>query len=111
MPDWYGTTGRDDLVGGSGETQYSTTIEDITLCSVEPFTDDEREALAIYFRLLRKAREDKRRPPECECDEPCCQWCEIHGDTGNRPDPECTCAMTESSMTTCAVHGYNAPES
>lgn len=24
---------------------------------------------------------------------------------------ECSCAMTESSMTSCVVHGYDAPES
>jgi hypothetical protein len=60
MPDWYGTTGRDDLVGGSGETQYSTTIESITLCSVEPFTADEQRALAAYFRILRAAKDRKR---------------------------------------------------
>lgn len=56
MPDWYGTTGRDDLVGGSGETQYSTTIEGITLCSVQPFTDEEIAALREYFRLLAEKR-------------------------------------------------------
>lgn len=54
MPDWHGTTGRDDLVGG--DPQYSTTVEGVTLCSVEPFTDAEREALAAYFRMLHKAR-------------------------------------------------------
>lgn len=59
MPDWYGTTGRDDLVGGSGETQYSTTIEEITLCSAQPFTDDEQKALAAYFRMLRNARDHR----------------------------------------------------
>lgn len=56
MPDWHGTTGRDDLVGGSGETQYSTTIDDVTLCSVKPFTDEEIEALRKYFRLLAEKR-------------------------------------------------------
>lgn len=20
--------------------------------------------------------------PTCECDQPCCTWCDIHGDTG-----------------------------
>ena len=56
MPDWHGITGREDLVGGGDATQFSTTIEGITLCSLEPFTDDEREALGAYFRLLRKAK-------------------------------------------------------
>jgi hypothetical protein len=60
MPDWHGTTGRDDLVGGGDATQFSTTIEDVTLCSVEPFTEEEQEAIAAYFRMLRKAREHKR---------------------------------------------------
>ena len=60
IPDWYGTTGRDDLVGGGDATQFSTTIEGITLCSLEPFTDAEQEALAAYFRKLRKAREHQR---------------------------------------------------
>lgn len=56
MPDWHGTTGRDDLVGGSSETQYSTTIDGITLCSVEPFTDEETAALREYFAALRAKR-------------------------------------------------------
>lgn len=56
MPDWYGTTGRDDLVGGDG-TQHSTTIEGITLCTNEPFTDAETKALGAYFRMLRKERD------------------------------------------------------
>lgn len=56
MADWYGTTGRDDLVGGGDETQYSTTIEGITLCSLEPFTDEEVAALGQYFRLLAEKR-------------------------------------------------------
>ncbi|MHA7703414.1 hypothetical protein ACX9NE_26855 [Mycobacterium sp. ML4] len=56
MSDWHGTTGRDDLVGGGDGTQYSTTIEGITLCSTKPFTDDEKHALAEYFRLLHEKR-------------------------------------------------------
>jgi hypothetical protein len=56
MPDWYGTTGRDDLVGGGDATQYSTTIDDITLCTVEPLTDDEISALREYFALLKAKR-------------------------------------------------------
>lgn len=31
MSDWHGTTGRDDLVGGGDATQFSTTIDGITL--------------------------------------------------------------------------------
>lgn len=58
MPDWHGTTGRDDLVGGGDATQFSTTIDDITLCSVEPFTDEEIAALREYFALLRAKRSD-----------------------------------------------------
>ncbi|MGQ9348931.1 hypothetical protein [Mycolicibacterium gilvum] len=60
MPDFHGTTGRDDLVGGGDATQFSTTVEGITLCSVEPFTDDEKEALGAYFRMLRKAKDRER---------------------------------------------------
>ena len=50
------------MIGGDAP-QFSTTIEGITLCSSEPFTDDERQALGAYFRMLRKARtgDDKRR--------------------------------------------------
>ena len=53
MPDWHGTTGRDDLVGGGDATQFSTTIGDITLCSVKPFTDEDVAALREYFATLR----------------------------------------------------------
>ena len=60
MPDWHGTTGRDDLVGGSDPTQFSTTIDGITLCSVEPLTDDEVAALREYFALLRAKRESNQ---------------------------------------------------
>lgn len=60
MPDWHGTTGRDDLVGGGDATQFSTTVEGITLCSVEPFTEDERQALGAYFRMLGKAKDRER---------------------------------------------------
>jgi hypothetical protein len=56
MPDWHGTTGREDLVGGNGETQFSTTVDGITLCSVEPFTDEEVAALREYFALLKAKR-------------------------------------------------------
>lgn len=56
MPDWHGTTGRDDLVGGCGATQFSATIDDITLCSIEPFTDEELDALRQHFALLRAKR-------------------------------------------------------
>ena len=56
MPDWHGTTGRDDLVGGAGATQFSATIDGITLCSMEPSTDEEIDALRQYFALLRAKR-------------------------------------------------------
>ena len=72
MPDWHGTTGRDDLVGGGGETQYSMKIEGITLCSVEPFTDEEIAALREYFRLLRQKRDpaaDRRAKLEARFDQ------------------------------------------
>lgn len=41
-------------VGGADGTTHRATIEGITLCTDEPFTDDEREALGAYFRMLRK---------------------------------------------------------
>ena len=59
MPDFHGTTGRGDLVGGGDATLFSTTVEGITLCSVQPFTEDELQALGAYFRILRKARDHK----------------------------------------------------
>lgn len=65
MPDWHGTTGRDDLVGGGNFTQFSTTIDGITLCSVQPFTDEEVEALREYFRLLAEKRKPPEPPPVC----------------------------------------------
>lgn len=49
---------------------------------------------ADYPQLAADLREALREQPECECDEPCCQWCEIHGETGNPPitehDPDLT---------------------
>ncbi|MDP7703198.1 MULTISPECIES: hypothetical protein [unclassified Mycobacterium] len=68
MPDFHGTTGRDDLVGGGDATQFSTTVEGVTLCSVQPFTDDEKEALGAYFRLLRKTRDRERGVVDLDCD-------------------------------------------
>jgi hypothetical protein len=62
MADFHGTTGRDDLVGGGDATQFSTTIDGITLCSVQPFTDDEVAALREYFRLLAAKRERADTP-------------------------------------------------
>lgn len=90
MPDWHGLTGRDDLVGGNDETQFSTTIDGVTLCSVEPFTDNEVAALREYFRLLKAKRAAACGPyetPEVFTDPvtcPCglktrpgsCGWCE-----------------------------------
>lgn len=50
-------------------------------------------ALAAYAKscehdypvLADDLRKLLRGKPECECDEPACQWCEIHGATGNPP--------------------------
>ena len=36
--------------------------------------------------------------------------CAHHAIEGPEPRPECTCAMTESSLRACPVHGENAPE-
>jgi hypothetical protein len=36
-------------VGGADGAQHSVTINDITLCTDEPFTDDEVAALREYF--------------------------------------------------------------
>lgn len=32
----------------------------------------------------RPPRRDRRLDPVCECDQACCEWCELHGDTGHR---------------------------
>lgn len=53
-------------------------------------------ALAAYatsceaddHQLAADLRVAIREQPECECNELCCQWCEIHGDTGNSPITE-----------------------
>jgi len=70
IPDWHGTTGRDDLVGGGDATQFSTTIEGVTLCSVEPFTDDEIAALREYF-ALEDGNEDCGHPNHGNSDHDC----------------------------------------
>lgn len=44
-------------VGGADGTLHQATIEGITLCTVQPFTDEEQTALGAYFRMLRKARD------------------------------------------------------
>lgn len=43
---------------------------------------------ADYPQLAADLREALHGQPECACDEPACQWCEIHGDTGNRNDED-----------------------
>lgn len=43
---------------------------------------------ADYPVLAADLRTALRGQPECECHEPACQWCEIHGDTGNRRSDE-----------------------
>lgn len=90
MPDWYGTTGRDDIVGGSDATQFSTTVEGITLCSVEPFTDDEIEALGAYFRMLRKAKDRKLGIKALDCDH--CPHAAHNGMCGKRVETNTYCA-------------------
>lgn len=59
------------------------------------FTKDPHAAVALaayaescaaeYPKLAADLREALRGQPECECHEPACQWCEIHGETGNPP--------------------------
>ena len=59
------------------------------------YTTDPHAAVALaayakscesdYPQLAADLREALRDQPECECDEPACRWCEIHGDTGNPP--------------------------
>ncbi len=59
------------------------------------YTTDPHAAVALaayaqscqydYPKLAADLREELREQPECECIEPACQWCEIHGDTGNEP--------------------------
>lgn len=43
---------------------------------------------ADFPQLAAELREKLRGQPECECHEPACQWCEIHGNTGNRVEDE-----------------------
>jgi hypothetical protein len=43
-------------VGGADGAQHQITIDDMTLCSIEPFTDDEVAALREYFKLLSEKR-------------------------------------------------------
>lgn len=42
-----------------------------------------------------------RTPAECECHEPACQWCEVHGDTGR-----CEC-HGEDGEKECPVHQHS----
>lgn len=67
-------------------------------CFVLRYTTDPHAAVALaayaksceadYPQLAADLREALRGQPECECDEPACRWCEIHGDTGNPPPPQ-----------------------
>lgn len=43
-------------VGGADGTLHQATIEGITLCSETPLTGDEKRALGVYFRELRRRR-------------------------------------------------------
>lgn len=58
---------------------------------------------ADYPQLAADLREKLRGQPECECDEPACAWCEIHGDTHNRDD-ECSCP-SDAVHAWCPEHG------
>lgn len=88
------------------------------------YTSDPHAAVALaayaasceadYPQLAADLREALRGQPECECDEPACVWCEIHGDTGNRTaghdftpvaghpdDDECTHRSDDTDATYC----------
>lgn len=81
-----------------GSSGTVTTIErvDPGPVFVLAYTTDPHAAVALaayakscetdYPKLAADLREQLRGQPECECDEPACQWCEIHGETGNRED-------------------------
>ena len=43
-------------VGGADGTLHQATIDGITLCSIEPFTDEEIAALREYFARLAAKR-------------------------------------------------------
>lgn len=87
------------------------------------YTSDPHAAVALaayaksceqdFPKLAADLRETLRGQPECECDEAACQWCEIHGETGNRPghdfqpveghpdDDECTHRADGTDATYC----------
>lgn len=44
----------------TGDTEYQFSAHGYTICTVEPLTDDEKEALTAYLSLLRKAQDRKR---------------------------------------------------
>lgn len=48
--------GQSCPVGGADGTTHQASIDGITLCSIEPFTDDELAALREYFALLKAKR-------------------------------------------------------
>lgn len=52
-------------VGGADGTLHQSTIDGITLCANEPFTDEELAALREYFRLIRakKIKGGRGHPP------------------------------------------------
>lgn len=95
---------------------YRNTVPPLKLdepCFVLRYGTDPHAAVALaayaksceaeYPQLAADLREQLRDQPECECDEPACQWCEIHGDTGNRGDDDgCRC---NSFSGDCPEHG------
>lgn len=82
------------------------------------YTTDPHAAVALrayadscendYPQLAAELREALRGQPECECHEPACAFCDIHGDTG-RPEPydpySCTCLEDKTVSNFCALHG------
>ncbi|GAA2418379.1 hypothetical protein [Mycolicibacterium llatzerense] len=77
------------------------------------YTTDPHAAVALkayadscehdYPQLAAELREVLRGRPECECDEPACMFCDIHGETGNRDgEDDCRCNTVDGN---CPEHG------
>lgn len=82
-----------DLFRVSGDGERVSLVTDPFF--VLRYTTDPHAAVALrayadsceadYPVLAAELREALRGQPECECNSPACQWCEIHGDTGRGP--------------------------
>lgn len=73
--------------------------------AVRAYADSCEAEYPVLAAELRAAVRDK---PECECHEPACAFCDIHGDTG-RPEPydpyACTCLDDKTVSNYCGQHG------